>query len=312
MESKSSSMHNALILAKNYATRSTFPILILGETGTGKTHLASQIHTWTGRQGAFVVFDCSAVSASLIESELFGHVRGAFTGADRTHKGAFERADGGTLFLDEVGELPLELQPRLLRAVDEGVIRPVGGAEERKVNVQIISATNRDLHSEVTAGRFRSDLRYRIAGLDLTLPPLRQRLEDIPQLLDANGYHFCPSVIRILMTYSWPGNIRELLTVADKIKFFKFDAEGVRQLLNGKILKVCDFQPPSKAEMRRALILASLSQGATISDLKTTTGAGRSTLYTDLQHLIAKRLVELKRLGKHVVYVSNPSDSSKN
>ncbi|MFT3766974.1 MAG: sigma 54-interacting transcriptional regulator [Minicystis sp.] len=198
-------------------------ILVEGETGTGKELAAEAIHDESRRSsGPFVVFDCSAVSASLIESELFGHVRGAFTGALTDRPGAFEAAAGGTLFLDEIGELPLDLQPKLLRAIEQRQIRRVGSNTPRQVDVRIVAATNRSLALEVDRGRFREDLYYRLAVIPIRLPPLRERLGDVPmlvrhfekQLQARPGGRPTPSlpeaVVDAYAARSWPGNVREL------------------------------------------------------------------------------------------------------
>jgi transcriptional regulator with GAF, ATPase, and Fis domain len=198
-------------------------ILVEGETGTGKELAAEAVHDESRRSGGpFVVFDCSAVSASLIESELFGHVRGAFTGAVADRPGAFEAAAGGTLFLDEIGELPLDLQPKLLRALEQRQIRRVGSNTPRQVDVRIVAATNRSLALEVDRGRFREDLYYRLAVIPIRLPPLRERLGDIPllirhfekQLQGRPGSRPTPplpeSVVDAFAGRSWPGNVREL------------------------------------------------------------------------------------------------------
>lgn len=197
-------------------------VTILGETGTGKDVIARQIHQLSPRaSGPFTVFDCGAIAPNLAESELLGHERGSFTGAVASHVGAAERAHGGTLFLDEIGELPLDLQPRLLRMLENRQVRRVGGSESRPVDVRVVAATNRDLREEVAAGRFREDLYFRLAGAVVWLPPLRERSEDLRRLVSslmvdlgaAQQYRFSEPALRKLEAHSWPGNIRELRNV---------------------------------------------------------------------------------------------------
>jgi DNA-binding NtrC family response regulator len=195
-------------------------VLIEGETGTGKELAAEAIHEASARaQEPFIVVDCSAISANLIESELFGHVRGAFTGAASDREGAFEAAHGGTLFLDEVGELSLELQPKLLRALERQQIRRVGANTHRQVDVRVIAATNRDLSAEVERGRFREDLFYRLNVVRVTMPPLRERADDIPLLVNhlaeqlarrGQSPALSRQTVRALQAQAWPGNVREL------------------------------------------------------------------------------------------------------
>ncbi len=201
-------------------------VLIYGESGTGKELVATEIvQRSTRADKAFVIVDCGAISPNLVESELFGHVRGAFTGADRDRIGAFEAADDGTVFLDEIGELPLELQPKLLRALEAREIRRVGETRARKVNVRVISATNRELEREVNKGRFREDLYFRLAVLGVQVPPLRERLEDLQILirvfLNALGMPeqerlFPPPVLEEMAKHDWPGNVRELRNYVER------------------------------------------------------------------------------------------------
>jgi len=203
-------------------------VLIEGETGTGKELAAGAVHALSRRaDGPYVVCDLAALPAGLAESELFGHVRGAFTGADRDRAGAFELAHGGTVFLDEIGELPLELQPRLLRALQERQVRRVGTADYRRVDVRVVAATNRDLGDEVRAGRFRADLYHRLATVAVQLPPLRDRPDDIPLLARhflaaaaAGAGRAAPALddafLEALAGYDWPGNVRELRNVLER------------------------------------------------------------------------------------------------
>jgi transcriptional regulator with GAF, ATPase, and Fis domain len=197
-------------------------VLLLGETGTGKELLARAIHQRSPRRlRNFVVVNCGALPPSLIESELFGRERGAFTGADTAQAGRFEFADGGTVFLDEIGELPPEIQPKLLRVIQEGEVERLGGTRTARVDVRIIAATNRRLAEDVRRGRFRRDLFYRLNVFPITVPPLRERREDIPALVrflvDRLGNQLrrpiariAPGSIEALARYHWPGNIREL------------------------------------------------------------------------------------------------------
>jgi two-component system response regulator AtoC len=201
---------------------STATVLVQGESGTGKELVARAIHTHSPRAGAaFVPVNCTALTESLLESELFGHAKGAFTGAIATKRGLFEMANGGTLFLDEIGDMGPKMQAQLLRTLQDGEVRPVGGTESIRVDVRLVCATNKDLDEEVKAGRFREDLYFRINVVTIRLPPLHERPEDIPMLVG----HFLnklalrerrepaamsPEALKLLAGYSWPGNVREL------------------------------------------------------------------------------------------------------
>jgi DNA-binding NtrC family response regulator len=197
---------------------SDVPVVIEGETGTGKEQLAEALHEESQRNsGPFAVFDCTAVAPSLIESELFGHEKGAFTGSVGTRKGVFERAHGGTLLIDEIGDLPLELQPKLLRAIERSAVTRVGGDRPISVDVRLLAATRRNLDREVQLGRFRDDLFHRIAVTRVELPPLREREGDVRLLvaffcaqMNADPDAIPPELMRHWEDYSWPGNVREL------------------------------------------------------------------------------------------------------
>jgi two-component system response regulator HydG len=213
---------NQVFLSLKAASGSDATVLIQGESGTGKELVAGAIHYNSERSNKpFVTVNCSALAESLLESELFGHVRGAFTGAVRDRAGRFEQADGGTLFLDEIGDISPFIQTKLLRALQEKEIERVGDSKKRKVNIRIIAATNKDLFGLVRNGNFREDLYYRLKVFPITIPPLRKRKEDIPLLLshlikaqnNKSGKQIegvSTQAMRIIMDYSWPGNVREL------------------------------------------------------------------------------------------------------
>jgi transcriptional regulator with GAF, ATPase, and Fis domain len=204
-------------------------VCILGETGTGKELVARAIHEKSARrENAFVTLNCAAVPAELIESELFGHEKGAFTGAAAKHAGKFEQADGGTLFLDEIGDMPLAMQAKLLRVLEEGEVERVGGDKPIRVNVRVLVATHRNLEDLVKQNGFRRDLFHRVYVFPLALPPLRERPEDFPQLVQhfaaqvaaQNGWKeksFAEGAIAELRRYSWPGNVRELRNVVERL-----------------------------------------------------------------------------------------------
>jgi DNA-binding NtrC family response regulator len=227
-------------------------ILLTGETGTGKDALARSIHARSTREtGPFEVVDCGAITPTLIESELFGHERGAFTGAVSARAGAFERAAGGTLFLDEIGELALDLQPKLLRVLEARQMRRVGGQKMLTADVRIVAATTRDLQAEVAAGRFREDLYFRLAVVSVHVPPLRSRGEDLEPLVDrllaqlgatTNGpaaLKILPATYAALRAHIWPGNVRELRNVVER-------AFHVAQATGSTSLKLVDFPPPPR------------------------------------------------------------------
>lgn len=209
---------------------SPVPVLVEGESGTGKELLARALHSSSDRASdRFVAENCAALPDSLLESELFGHERGAFTGAETASMGLFERADGGTLFLDEVGEIPIDLQGKLLRALQEGQFSRVGEDDEISVDVRVVAATNRDLRKEVDEGRFREDLYYRLTVFPIDVPPLRERLDDVPDLArhflalsaqsilgEGHGLRLTSEHVAALKAYDWPGNVRELQNVIER------------------------------------------------------------------------------------------------
>jgi DNA-binding NtrC family response regulator len=224
-------------------------VLITGESGVGKELVAQAIHELSSRSdGPFVKLNCAAIAETLVESELFGHEKGAFTGAEKRHTGRFERADGGTLFLDEIGEMPMATQARLLRVLQEGELERVGGSAPVKVDVRVIAATNRDLMDEVKEGRFREDLYYRLNVLPVPVPPLRERREDIPELAifllkrscvenDIEEKEWTEGALEALAGHDFPGNVRELVHLVDRLAILspgeRIEVTDVRAALPG-------------------------------------------------------------------------------
>ena len=254
-------------------------VLITGESGTGKELVARSIHAKSSRNNApFIAVNCSAIPRDLLESELFGHIKGAFTGAIKDRPGKFELADSGTIFLDEIGELPLELQPKLLRTIQERVVEPVGGSEQKKLDVRIIAATNLDISKALADGLFREDLYYRLAVIPLHLPPLRERREDIPLLLrhfcikhGGANVHFDQEAIAALAGYGWPGNVRELENLVERLLIMSSSnrltlndipdkvRENRRTAATGKIINLPD-EGCSLEDLERAIVTEALSR----------------------------------------------------
>jgi DNA-binding NtrC family response regulator len=220
----------AMFAALERAAPTQETILLLGESGTGKELLARGIHDASPRSaGPFVVFDCTSVAPNLAEAELFGYVKGAFTGAHQNRIGLIEESAGGTLFIDEIGELPLELQPKLLRALEARQVRAVGSSEWRSFDARIVAATHRDLRARVMARQFREDLYYRLAVVEMHVPPLRERKEDIPLLIERflasqspplAAADLPPNAMELLLAHSWPGNVRELRNTIARLVLF--------------------------------------------------------------------------------------------
>jgi DNA-binding NtrC family response regulator len=297
----------ALLATIAKVARSPLPVLVTGETGTGKELVARAVHEGSGR-GAFVPVNCAALPEHLLESELFGHERGAFTGADRAKRGLFEEAHEGTLFLDEVAELPAPLQPKLLRALEEGEIRRVGATRSVHVDVRLVAATNRDLDEEVAAGRFREDLFWRLNGLTLHVPPLRERPADIPLLIEHYLTRFTPAgttaprptpeASALLTTYPWPGNVRELRSVVERAATLAAGAPiGVEVLTDrvrdGGLLRSTVQEAArrnlSMREVERAYILEILRvSGGNKSRAAEILGLDRKTLYRKLLEYAAE------------------------
>ncbi len=290
---------DALLAEARLAAQSEASVLIQGESGTGKELLARAIHRASARQGMpFVAINCGAIPAELLESELFGHVKGAFTGAGRDHPGLFLSAAGGTVFLDEIGDMPLPLQVKLLRVLQEGEIRPVGATETRAVDVRILSATHRDLEAAIASGEFREDLYYRLNVVSLTLPPLRERREDIPLLArhfldvltgkyDRRIHGFAPDALEMLVAADWPGNIRQLHNVLEQCVAL-CTTPTIPASLVGRALrdKPAEIQPLAEArnafERDYLITLLKLTHGQ-VSEVARLAGRNRTEVYRLLQ-----------------------------
>lgn len=244
----------ALFAQLERAARTDETVLLLGESGTGKELLARALHTESPRRGGpFVVLDCTALAPTLLEAELFGHTRGAFTGASESRAGLLEQAHGGTLFIDEVGELPIDLQPKLLRALEARQYRPVGAAEWRTFDARVVAATHRDLRARVSSGAFREDLYYRFAVFEMWVPALRDRRDDIPLLVERflaamspprTLADLPPGAVDILSSHHWPGNVRELRNIVARIVVFP---EHLERAVGASP------QAPGRADMGRLL-----------------------------------------------------------
>ncbi|MGA2197545.1 MAG: sigma-54 dependent transcriptional regulator [Bryobacteraceae bacterium] len=236
------------------ASRNRLPVLLLGESGTGKEVVARAIHQASPR-GQFVPIDCGSLVGTLVESDLFGHVKGAFSGAVENKKGLVEVAAGGTAFFDEIGDLPLEMQVKLLRLLQEREFRAVGALEWRKIDLRFIAATHRTLRAEVAAGRFREDLFYRLNVFIIHLPPLRDRKEDIPLLvehfLDGDGFSPSPEILATLQSYDWPGNVRELKHCLDRMAALQ--SEGVVQSADMPSALQCHLAASSLRQLSAAI-----------------------------------------------------------
>lgn len=260
-------LETAAVVASSQA-----PVLILGASGTGKEVLAQLIHRWSPRaDGPLVAANCAGLPESLIESELFGHTKGAFTGASEPRQGFFRTASGGTLFLDEIGELPLHLQPKLLRALESGEITPVGSDAPVAVDTRLVAATNRDLSQEVQQGRFREDLYYRINVIELLVPSLTERQDDILPLARQFSAEFAgapvrlsPQAMQCLLAYGWPGNVRELRNAIQRACLLCRGDVVLPEHLPPKVAALAASPAPSSAgrlsQVERATILATLEE----------------------------------------------------
>jgi transcriptional regulator with GAF, ATPase, and Fis domain len=290
-------------------TDSKVPVWIYGESGTGKEAIARALHFNSARaKHPFVSENCSALPETLLESELFGHKKGSFTHADRDKKGRLEYANKGTVFLDEIADMSPNLQAKLLRFLQDGEVRPVGSNDVVKVDVRIVSASNRDLHRLVEQGKFREDLFYRLNGVTVTLPPLRERMEDLPLLVE----HFLkkpmkihPDALRFLMNYPWPGNIRELqntietaaLFAEDEVihaKSFQFKPAVLSKRRSGPAAMKAHPKAPMEPELEK-ILLAVRDQGYHKGNAAKVLGISRRNLYTKLEkHGVPIELKELK------------------
>jgi DNA-binding NtrC family response regulator len=251
--------------------RASGPVLIVGESGTGKDLVARAVHRESPRSGGpFIAVNCAAIPAELQESEFFGHAAGAFTGAGSARKGLFAEAEGGTLFLDEIGEMPIELQAKLLRILQDGQVRPVGANRETKVDVRIVAATNRNLEERVASGQFREDLYYRLETFGLSVPPLRERGEDLDLLvarfIDLLGAQMRRDVrgisnaaLEALHAYPFPGNVRELRNAIERAIAFCAGSEITPGCLPERIRKAKESGPAPQAGGRREALFAELS-----------------------------------------------------
>lgn len=285
-----------------------YSVLVLGESGTGKELVARSIHLNSPRRDKpFVPVDCSALVPTLIESELFGHVRGAFTGASYSKRGLFEAAEGGTLFLDEIGEMPVSLQSKLLRVLQEREVKPVGATDTKPINVRIIAATNRDLSAAILSGAFRQDLYFRLNVVQIKLPPLREKRSDIPLLvaafLESNSDESSPApaisedAMRRLMAYDWPGNVRELENAVQRAV-----ALGTSAIVQLDDIPPHIAYPTGQGTSSEVFLIEELERRAILNALSETKGdrvaaarllgIGKTTLYRKLKQYRMEREVE--------------------
>jgi DNA-binding NtrC family response regulator len=268
-------------------------VTVLGETGTGKELVARALHRLSRRrERAFIPVNCSAIAESLIESELFGHEKGAFSGADRLRKGAFEEAEGGTIFLDEIGELPVELQPKLLRTLELGEVKRVGASRPIQVDVRVVAATHRDLRAQVRAGKFREDLYYRLCVVPVTVPPLRARRGDVRSLAEhflgraaprGLALRFTDEALAKLEAHPWPGNVRQLKNVVQRALLFR--GEGLA--IPASVVTIEDAEPGARAGDHDTLYL----RGLTMEDLE------REAIRLSLRRHRGKRAAVVKELA---------------
>lgn len=297
IESRNKLVREIFLLAKKVAP-SYSTVLILGESGTGKEVLAKYIHFCSKRKGPFIAVNCAAIPEDLLEAELFGFEKGAFTGAVKSKPGKFELAEGGTIFLDEIGDLSLKLQAKLLRVLQERQVERLGSEKPVKIDVRILAATNKDLKKEVQEGRFREDLYFRLNVIPLKLPPLRERKEDIPLLAEFFIKKICaregipekklhPDTIKMLTEYTWPGNIRELENFIERIVILCDSEEISPEDLNLGPLQE-NFLAKKESYQKELLI----SQGIHLPHL-TETGINLPQILKDVEVFYLKKALEL-------------------
>ena len=310
---KSEAMRRVLAQVDRVAASET-RVCILGETGTGKELVARALHERSPRHDRpFVTVNCAAVPSELIESELFGHEKGAFTGAAARHLGKFEQAHGGTLFLDEIGDMPAAMQAKLLRLLQEGELERIGGERPIPVNARVLVATHHDLESLVRKSSFREDLYHRVFVFPILMPPLRERLDDVPLLADhfaalvadQNGWKprgFTPAAVEQLLAYSWPGNVRELRNIVERVLLLTdgaVDGATVRQVLSGRLASgpAAGSGPLADrvAAFEREVVLAELNaHGHRVAETARALGIERSHLYKKCQQLAIDMKAERK------------------
>jgi NtrC-family two-component system response regulator AlgB len=296
LESRAEPMNDALDTARR-AADTDVTVLLLGESGTGKNVIARAIHGWSARRGEpFVTVACTTLAEHLLESELFGHVKGAFTGAWKDKPGRLEAAAGGTLFLDEIGELAPELQAKLLRFLEERCFERVGDTRTREVDARIVAATNRNLEAEVSSGRFRSDLFYRLAVVSVRVPPLRERREDLAALVDhllaalAARHHrprprIEPAALEAIAAYAWPGNVRELANALERaLVLSRGDSIGAESLPDAMLAPPREVPAPaddsiSLEDVERRHIQQVIASSPTLEDAAARLGIDPTTLW---------------------------------
>ncbi|MCH7689156.1 MAG: sigma-54-dependent Fis family transcriptional regulator, partial [Planctomycetes bacterium] len=282
-------------------------ILIQGESGTGKELAARALHRISPRfEKPMVVMNCATISESLLESELFGHEKGAFTGAFTAKQGLFELADGGTLLIDEIGEMPTSMQAKLLRVLEDGSMRRVGSLKERRVNVRLLCSTNRNIRDEMKAGRFREDLYYRINVMTIDLPPLRERSGDVPILVSyflGPDWEIEETALKVMKRYRWPGNVRELINVIERGKIL---ADGKTLTLQDLPDEIVQSVPSvAKNEINVGNVLAEVERAKIVEVLNQ--AGGNKTHAAGILGVTRRSLYRL--LEKHKIFTDEPRDA---